>query len=285
MKKKWISSLLVGSLFLGSIVGPVSAALCPGDFLPWNSAVTEQPDSRLSTSRDYVVREGDTLWALSRAYHVDLEALLLINNLDADDLLAVGRTLKIPVSTCTVKKGDTLSSLAAKYDVSVEALMMANQDKDPDKLEVGDVLIIPGDQEDGIAVMGTPSRGYSISIGMFRWPVTGEITSAYGQRTSGFHHGIDIAQEYGAPIKAAADGIVTFSGSKSVYGKTVIIRHDDGRETLYAHAQSILVHKNQKVREGQIIALVGTTGRTTGPHLHFEVRVNGKNVNPLNQLR
>ena len=113
MKKKWSSSLLVGLAFLGSLVGPVAAALCPGDFLPWGSAVTEPADSRFSTMRDYVVKEGDTLWALSRAYQVDLEALLLINNLATDELLAVGRTLKIPVSTYTVKKGDTLSSLAA----------------------------------------------------------------------------------------------------------------------------------------------------------------------------
>ncbi len=285
MKKKWISSLLVGLAFLGSLVGPVAAALCPGDFLPWNSAVTEPADSRFSTMRDYVVKQGDTLWALSRAYQVDLEALLLINNLDADELLAVGRTLKIPVSTYTVKKGDTLSSLAARFDVEVEALLMANQDKDPYKLEIGDVLIIPDGQVDSIAVMSTPSRGYSGAVGMFRWPVSGEITSAYGWRKSGFHHGVDIAQEAGTPIKAAADGIVTFSGNKPIYGNTVIIRHNDGRETLYAHAQSILVHKNQKVRKGQIIALVGTTGRTTGPHLHFEVKVNGKTVNPLNQLR
>ncbi|HCF50949.1 MAG TPA: hypothetical protein DER60_11755 [Syntrophomonas sp.] len=285
MKRKWISSLLVGIIFLGSVVGPVAAALCPGDFLPWMSAATAEPETGLSTGRDHVVRNGDTLWALSREYHVDLDALLLMNNLDENDLLTVGRTLKIPISTCTVKKGDTLSSLASRYQVSVEALAMANQGKDPYQLEVGDVLIIPGFEADSIAASSTPSRGYSIDLAAFGWPVSGAVTSAYGWRKSGFHHGVDIAQETGAPIKAAADGIVIFSGAKPIYGKTVIISHNDGRETLYAHAQSILVHKNQRVRKGQIIALVGTTGRTTGPHVHFEVKLNGKTVNPLSQLR
>lgn len=284
MKNKWISSLLVGCILLGTVAGPVAAALCPGDFLPWVSAVIDEPDNRLTISRDHVVKHGDTLWALSREYHVDLETLLLMNNLDENTVLAVGKTLKIPQSTCTVKNGDTLSSLAARYQVNVEALIMANRDKEPENLEVGDVLVIPVLGQEIAAFSTTPSRGQSEAVSL-GWPINGVITSDFGWRKSGYHHGLDIAKETGSPIKAAADGVVIFSGTKSVYGKTVIIRHSDGKETLYAHAQSLLVTKNQKVRKGQIIALVGTTGRTTGPHVHFEVKKNGKTVDPLKYLQ
>lgn len=284
MKNKWISSLLVGCLLMGTVAGPVAAALCPGDFVPWASAVIEEPEERLVISRDYVVKAGDTLWALSREYHVDLESLLLMNSIEETTLLTVGRTLKIPLSTCTVKEGETMSLLANKYQISVEALMTANQDKDPEQLEVGDVLVIPALEDKAVPVSGSPSRGQSEALSL-GWPVNGAITSEYGWRKSGYHHGLDIAEEAGAPIKAAADGTVIFCGTKAVYGKTVIIRHSDGKETLYAHAQSILVKKNQKVRKGQTIALVGTTGRTTGPHVHFEVKKNGKTIDPMEYLQ
>lgn len=287
MKKKWISSLLGGIIFLGTLVGPVSAALCPGDFLPWISELVELPRLSDSTSTDYVVKRGDTLWGICREYHIDLHTLLLMNNLDEDAVLAVGRTLQLPIGllTHTIKSGDTLAALASRYQISVQALAAANRDKDPYQLEIGDVLVIPVADAEGIMVSATPSRGYSAAAALLRWPVIGKITSQYGWRKSGFHHGVDIAEEKGTPIRAAADGIVTFTGSKPVYGKTVIIAHDDGRETLYAHAQSILVNQKQSVRKGQIIATVGTTGRTTGPHVHFEVKVNGKNINPMNQLQ
>ncbi len=284
MRNKWISSLLVGCILLGTVAGPVSAALCPGDFLPWVSAVIEEPQNRLVTSREYVVREGDTLWGLSREYHVDLETFLLMNNLDEDTLLTIGKTLKIPVSTCTVKKGDTIFSLADRYQVSVEDLMMANHNIDPEQLAVGEVLIIPVRENETVAMANSPSRGLIQAV-VLGWPLVGRITSEYGWRKSGYHHGIDIAKEIGTPIKAADDGTVVFSGTKSVYGKTVVIRHSDGKETLYAHAQSILVSKNQKVRKGQTIALVGVTGRTTGPHLHFEVKINGKTIDPMKYLQ
>lgn len=287
LKNQWISLLLGGLILLGALVGPASAALCPGDFLPWISELVEQPRWNESSSRDYVVKRGDTLWGISREYHIELYTLLLMNNLNEDAVLGVGQTLQLPAGllTYTIKSGDTLAALASRYQVSVQALIAANRDKDPCQLKIGDVVIIPATDAEGIMVSATPSRGYSVAAALLRWPVIGKITSSYGWRKSGFHHGVDIAGETGTPIRAAADGTVTFTGSKPVYGKTVILTHNDGRETLYAHAQSILVNQKQNVRKGQIIATVGTTGRTTGPHLHFEVKVNGKNINPMNQLQ
>ena len=116
-------------------------------------------------------------------------------------------------------------------------------------------------------------------------PVNGRITSDFGSRFSGRRHtGIDIAARSGQPILSAADGTVMFSGWRSGYGRTIIVQHDRGLKTLYAHNSRNLVRKGEKVRQGQAIALVGSTGRSTGPHLHFEVRNGLGPQNPLNYL-
>lgn len=120
----------------------------------------------------------------------------------------------------------------------------------------------------------------------FLRPTSGRVTSEYGPRThpisgqSGFHTGIDLASPSGTPIKASKSGTVVYSGWQGGYGQVVIIDHGGGYRTLYAHCSKLNVVKNQKVSRGQVIALVGSTGNSTGPHLHFEVRVNNKHQNP-----
>lgn len=122
------------------------------------------------------------------------------------------------------------------------------------------------------------------------WPVYGRITSGFGTRRHPitgkyeFHPALDIAASYGAPVVAAADGRVTFAGYRSGYGRTVVIYHDYGIETLYAHCSVLLVRPGQSVRRSQVIARVGESGTATGPHLHFEVHVRGVAVNPLRYL-
>lgn len=119
------------------------------------------------------------------------------------------------------------------------------------------------------------------------WPTHGRIMSTYGYRITpwrGFHSGIDINTAYGSPIRSAADGKIIYAGWRSGYGRTVIVNHGCGFETLYGHISRINVLKDQKVKKGQVIAYVGTSGYTTGPHLHYEVAVNGTKVNPANYL-
>lgn len=126
--------------------------------------------------------------------------------------------------------------------------------------------------------------------GQFIWPISGPITSPFGWRTHPiygtqiFHSGIDIGGDYGEPIHAAADGTVIFTGWISGYGNAVIISHGGNLQTLYGHNQSLNVSEGQHVSQGQVIAFCGSTGNSTGPHSHFEVRKNGEPVNPLNYL-
>jgi murein DD-endopeptidase MepM/ murein hydrolase activator NlpD len=111
-------------------------------------------------------------------------------------------------------------------------------------------------------------------------PVSGTITSRFGSRSRGLHTGLDIATSKGTPIKAAASGVVTYSGYKGSYGYMVVISHANGVETYYAHCSRLYVSAGQKVKQGDVIASVGSTGNSTGPHLHLEIRVNGKARNP-----
>ncbi len=123
------------------------------------------------------------------------------------------------------------------------------------------------------------------------WPVTGVVTSLFGRRTdpvgSGaqFHPGIDIYVPYGTPVRAVQRGRVRFAGYLDRYGKTVVLSHGRKIRTLYAHNSQLSVRKGQRVRKGQVIALSGATGRTTGPHVHYEVWVRGRCIDPLRCLK
>lgn len=135
---------------------------------------------------------------------------------------------------------------------------------------------------------GTKKKPATASTGTYKWPLSGTITSPFGYRdifgSTSFHSGLDIAAPYGTQISAADGGTVTFAGWRGSYGQTVIITHDDGTVTYYAHCSSLLVSAGDKVYQGQAIAKVGMTGTATGYHCHFEVRVNGQSVDPMNYL-
>ncbi len=140
-----------------------------------------------------------------------------------------------------------------------------------------------------IKAVGTKEKPKTASSGSFAWPCKGRLTSYFGYRkifgSRSYHSGIDIAGAYGTPIKAADGGKVTFAGSKGAYGYLVIITHDNGTQTYYGHNSSLLVSAGQRVYKGQTIAKMGSTGRSTGNHCHFEVRIRGSAVNPLTYLK
>ena len=128
------------------------------------------------------------------------------------------------------------------------------------------------------------ARGASRRSEAFAWPVLAPISSPFGPRWGRHHDGIELAANHGDLIRASRDGDVWLAGEVEGYGLTVVIGHDDGTRTLYAHASALLVEAGERVKQGQPIARVGSTGKSTGPHLHFEIIVNDRPVNPLDYL-
>ena len=138
--------------------------------------------------------------------------------------------------------------------------------------------------EDEIVQTKLKEQGATVNGITLSAPITGTITSRFGGRRSGYHTGLDIAASTGTPIAVAASGTVTYAGNRGTYGKLVIVSHGNGVETYYAHCNEIYVTTGQNVESGEIISAVGSTGNSTGPHLHLEVRVNGEIKNPQNYL-
>lgn len=284
LPKKWISSLILGLLLIFCSGSNVQGALIKGGFVP----ITVNADSNVVL---YEIKKGDTLWDISRKYQVDLSAIMAMNNLNKNSVLHIGQTIRIPYSKArmhTIAKGETMWDISRKYDVDINQLIRANPGKNPKALKIGDQLQIPDNTNSSgriVLAYNEPSRSYTNVKSQFMWPVVGTITSRYGWRSSGFHHGLDIAGDMGDPVKAAAAGKVVFADYKAVYGRTVVLEHPDGHETWYAHLQSIKVKVGSQVAKGQVIGTIGTTGRTTGPHLHFEVRKGSNHYDPLTYLR
>lgn len=138
--------------------------------------------------------------------------------------------------------------------------------------------------EDEVIQVKLQELGATVNGVLLHQPMTGTITSRFGSRSSGYHTGLDIATTEGTPIKAVASGTVTYAGSKGNYGNLVIISHGNEVETYYAHCSKIYVSVGQQIDTEEVIAAVGSTGNSTGPHLHLEVRVNGVIQNPQNYL-
>ena len=143
-----------------------------------------------------------------------------------------------------------------------------------------------------VVAVGTKPRPKTMATGSFQWPIYGKITSGYGNRyifgSTSFHSGIDINGYYGQPIAAADGGKVVYAGTGTgsywSYGNYVVIDHENGLQTIYAHCSSLVVRAGERVYKGQTIAKVGSTGRSTGNHCHFQVKVNGTTVSPYKYL-
>lgn len=235
----------------------------------------------------YVVKAGDTLWEISRKYNIDWKTLAETNNIGVNKVILAGQVLNIPVQGAVihvVAPGESLWEIARKYNQDINTLAAKNGVTDPGKLQVGKRLVIPTKETvpaTAEASRDVASRGKSAT----RWPVIGTITSRYGPRGVEFHHGLDIAAETGDKIYPFRPGKVEFAGwLNNFYGKAVTIDHGNGMKTRYGHASKILVKENDYVDTSTPIAEIGTTGRSTGPHLHFEVHIDGTTVDPLTVL-
>jgi murein DD-endopeptidase MepM/ murein hydrolase activator NlpD len=192
-----------------------------------------------------------------------------------------------PASTLhVVQRGENLYRIALHYGISVDALMDANGLRDPRALEVGTRLLIPGTRRSAPAQPLQRELDADAARLALGWPVHGVLTSRFGVRNGRAHEGLDISAHVGAPIWAAAAGVVTFSGRLGDYGNLIVIKHDERYSTAYAHNKANHVRKGARIERGEQIADVGKSGNARGnrPHLHFEVRRGETPRDPLRYL-
>ncbi|MBU3968965.1 peptidoglycan DD-metalloendopeptidase family protein [Patescibacteria group bacterium] len=225
----------------------------------------------------YVVRKGDTLSQIADMFGVSVNTIIWANDISKGARISPGDTLVIlPISGIKyeVKGGDTLKSVVKKYGGDLEEVMKYNGIDENTALAVGDTIVIPdGEVPQPRITTQSPIRssGGTVYVGYYINPVAGSIKS---QGLHGYN-GIDLSAPAGMPIVASAGGQVVISkdyGWNGGYGNYVVIKHNNGTQTLYAHNSTNIVFAGQWVVQGQVIGYVGSTGRSTGPHLHFEVR-------------
>ncbi len=269
------------------------------------------------------VQRGDTLYSISKRYNVPLRDLIEANNLTPPYTLVIGRQLRLPTAKFhVVCKGDTLYNISKRYNVDVTTLSKLNNLQAPYTLSIGQRLAIPG-SVGGSSDSYTPEpvkttqKSSSFSFwkpapkkttsssstvkktttakpaspskyrkNKFAWPLKGTIVSKYGTIGKGRNNdGINIKATLGAAVKAADSGRVAYAGNElKGFGNLILIKHDDGWITAYAHNDRLFVKKGQRVRKGEKIAAAGSTGSVNSPQLHFEIRSGKKALNPLNYL-
>jgi len=236
----------------------------------------------------YTVAQGDTLYDIAQRFDVSGDTIMWANGMqDNPDLLVIGQELTIlPVSGVyhTVAENDTLASVAARYQVNAAAIVdyEGNDLEEPYDLQIGQKLMVPGGKKPYVqrrvfAYTGPVPEDATKGSGVFGWPTSGHITQKFWNS----HRAIDIGAAPGTPITAADSGYVAFAGWSDVgYGRMAIIDHGNGFQTLYAHMQVYFVEEGQSVGKGELIGHMGSTGNSTGPHLHFEVIHKGVRRNP-----
>ena len=233
----------------------------------------------------YTVKKGDSVSSIASSHGLSMDAIIASNDLTNAHLLKIGQVLRVPNMNgipYVVKKGDTLSKISQTYNIPLEVLVDVNN--------IQRDLIIPG-QNVFLPGARMPARELSLAIGtLFVNPLKGtgyKMSSPFGWREDPFgggqrlHEALDLAISTGTPIKAASSGKISMVGLSPVYGKYIIINHGDNYQTLYAHLSEYSVKQGDTVAQGAKIGEVGSTGLSTGPHLHFALYKNGRAVNPL----
>ncbi|MEW6308010.1 MAG: M23 family metallopeptidase [Bacillota bacterium] len=283
--------------------GPVHAVLEDIRSLETARLILERGTDQVNT---YTVKSGDSLWSIATANQLTIADLRAANPDLTSDFIRTGQQLSmvVPKPYLTISSterrvviesipfAETVSTddtrwpwdgyvltrgVAGAREVTYE-IVRENMKEVSRTLQSSTLIREPVTQHRVAGTKLVPAMG----TGRFVWPLMGQLTSPFGPRVGGFHSGIDIAAPLGTEIMAADAGIVVFSGIRGLYGNLVIVDHGGGSlVTYYAHNSKNLVRVGDTVVQGQVIALVGRTGRSTGPHLHFEVRVDGRFVNPL----
>lgn len=296
-----VLGILLAPIIANSLPGAGSFAQTPPPSAVLSSAteaeeatstfVSEKPRAEII---DYKVETGDTISGIAQKFGVSIDTVRWANDLDTNKPLKPGQTIKIPPVTGIVHKvnrGDTVYTLAKKYNSDAQAVVdypfNTFTNDETFQLAVGQILIIP----DGVMpkaapvylAQKTPDAGTIVASGVFVWPTSGTIS----QRFSWYHQAIDIANKAGIPILAADAGKVILAGwpDNIGYGNRIFIDHGNGFVTLYGHLSKISVEVEQTVKRGDVIGLMGSSGRSTGPHLHFEIRASGKAQDPLAFLK
>lgn len=241
-----------------------------------SGTIADIDEGHSDTISIYVVRKGDTLVAISKMFGVSVNTVVWANDLSSGTIREGQTLIILPVSGVrhTVKQGDTLKTIVAKYKADMDEVLTFNNLKADSKLAVGDEIIIPD------AELSAPNLSLAKRVrgaggpnyeGYYIRPIFG------GRKTQGLHgyNGVDLGAPVGTPVLASASGEVIISknyGWNGGYGNYIVISHHNGTQTLYGHLSQNIVFQGASVVKGQVIGYVGNTGRSTGPHLHFEVR-------------
>ena len=247
-------------------------------------------DSSIITYQTYRVKPGDMIGFIADAFDVTQDTIISVNNIKQSRLIQPGQYLKIPSMpgiVYTVRKdGETPETIAAKYEVNSEKCALVNLLEPGTALSAGTSLFVPDAELDWVTRQ-------EINGDLFHKPLHARywLSSNYGWRDSPFssgkrtfHGGLDMATSAGTPIYAALDGKVVGAGYNATYGNYVIIEHHSGYRSLYGHMSKIACRKGNFVYTNTVIGYVGSTGMSTGPHLHFTVYKNGKTINPMTVL-
>ncbi len=313
MARKLMHTGMAGLAGVGMMIAPVIAQEFPGRSVnPWEivsnpsvlSATTESGATETLVSekvrdgvKTYTVEEGDTVASISKKFGVSTETIKWQNNLTGDKI-KVGQTLEIlPVTGIAhkVSKGDTVYSIAKKYDSSAQGVVdfpfNTFSNDETFELAIGQIVMVPDGVKPQEAIVSprirqiTPDAGSVVASGNFVWPTQGTISQNYAW----YHTGLDVANRAAPNVLAADSGAVVYAGCLTYgYGCHVIIDHGNGYRTLYAHLQKIYVVStagSNRIGKGQPLGQMGSTGRSTGTHLHFEITKNGIKINPLIELK
>jgi murein DD-endopeptidase MepM/ murein hydrolase activator NlpD len=268
--------------------------------LSLDNAETEKETKQIIRSEivTYTVQAGDVLGKIAEEFGISVNTLLWENKLTWRSTIRPGQKLNIlPNSGINheVKSGDTVLGIAKKYQTEAKKIIANNKLANASDIKIGDLLFIPdGIKPTQVTSSYKPKTVASVysndtvapasnDIGTkLLWPVNSHRITQYYHWG---HSGLDVGDKTGSPIYASEAGKVERSGWSRGYGYNVVINHGNGMKTLYAHASSLLVKTGESVSRGQTIALIGSTGWSTGPHIHFEVRINEVRKNPLNYIR